>query len=451
MQSTRASLNDDIKDIGQKLDDMSVSDSSHSSTSDEEMSKIKNENYHLKLALSEKDDELIKLRQAMHREAYLENLHKVLPSLQNGPQLFPQDIEELVPDGEASILDSEVATHISSSPYKGMRSKSVRTESSLATSTASKTKKKNKFFEEHLLPFLQRSVHAFHVSAIFKRESEEVHELLEAFYDSNLENERILVRLLENLLYLQQQSTVLLNRELHFKQLSQRLEYLFTIFLDPKEYNMAPEEHVENLRTNLLDIIIRIFDDKGLKIDGNATPFPKRPRLEDYVEMFQNRESVSEKMNKKERKARKIADLERGINLCTEAMSNAYGRSLDLENKQTKKGSAAVAETAEKVVNQADINDDKLGSDSNKLEHLGKYKNKEKERLKKNKTSLEFIPIGYDDTMLNTKTPQRPLRTGKHNLDTTPRAKQNRDENDPLQIFFQEQNERHNSLVDAYR
>lgn len=452
MQSTRTALDDDIKEVEQRLDDMSVSESSRASTSDEEMSKIKNENYHLRLALSEKDDELAKLRQAIHREAYLENLHKVLPTLQDGAQLLPESVEEMPHEGDASAIDSEIATHISGSPYKGTRAKSVRTETSLATTTASKARKKNRFFEEHLLPFLQRSVHAFHVSAIFKRESEEIHELLEAFYESDLENERIFVRLLESLLYLQQQSTVLLNRELHFKQLSQRLEYLFTIFLDPREYNMAPEEHVENLKTNLLDIIIRIFDDKGLKIDGNATPFPSRPRLEDYVEKFQSRETVTDKINKKERKARKIADLEKGINLCTEAMNKAYGGSVgSKEHSDATKSTASMAIESPELPTAANQDRRNTRNTDEMLRNLSRFSNKEKERLKRNKTSLEFIPIGYDEVMLNTKTPQRPLRKTKLDPDSTPRVRQTKDENDPLQVFFQEQSYSNDRPVDANR
>ncbi|CAR30804.1 ZYRO0E02618p [Zygosaccharomyces rouxii] len=394
MQSTRTTLNDDdVKEMEQKLDEVSISDSSRSSSNEEELCKVKNENYHLKLAIGEKNDEILRLHHMLHKEAYLENLHKVLPSLQNGPLLYPASSSSQgeQQDGEPSIIDSEVATHISASPYKGNRARSTRTESSLATTTISRSKKRSKILEEHLIPFLQRSIQTFHASSIFQKESVELRELWQFFEENNGEDETLLVNVLENLTYLQQQSTTLLNRELHFKKLSQRLEYLFTVFLNPKEYDMAPQEHIEKLKNDLLNILIKLFD----RIPANQE---------------NNRE-----LSRKEIRAQKIADLEKGIDLCTEAMNNAYG------------SSKTAAESEKHSDNEEHMPD------------LSHFSNQEKQRLKKNRTSLEFIPIGYDENMLNTRTPQRPLKHKKQDLDVTPVAQFRKDENDPLQKFFQEQ------------
>lgn len=157
MQSTRTTLDDDdVKEMEQKLDEISISDSSRSSNHEEELGRVKNENYHLKLAIDEKNDEILKLHHMLHKEAYLENLHKVLPSLQNGPLLYPPSSSSQCEqqDGEPSIIDSEVATHISTSPYKGNRARSTRTESSLATTTVSKSKKKVKIIGRPFNTFL---------------------------------------------------------------------------------------------------------------------------------------------------------------------------------------------------------------------------------------------------------------------------------------------------------
>lgn len=210
--------------------------------------------------------------------------------------------------------------------------------------------------------------------------------------ENNWEDESLLANFLENLNYLQQQSTSLLNRELHFKRLSQRLEYLFTVFLDPKEYDMAPQEHIIKLKNDLLNIFIKLFD----RIPTNQQNDQELPR--------------------KEIRAQKIADLEKGINLCMEAMNNAYGPY------------RTTAESKKHSDNEEGIPD------------LSHFSNKEKQRLKQNRTSLEFIPIGYDENMLNTRTPQRPLKPSKRDLDITPVAQFRMDENDPLQKFFQEQN-----------
>lgn len=406
MEGSRIILNDDeVRETGQKLDEMSISESSRSSNGDEEVSKVKNENYHLKLAIDEKNDQITRLHHMLHKEAYLENLHKVLPSLQNGPILCPPPLSQDEPqqEMEASMIDSDVATHISTSPYKGNRARSTRTESSLATTTVSKRKRKSKVLEEHLIPFLQKSIQTFHASSIFQKESVELRELWQFFKESDWEDETLLINFLENLNYLQQQSTVLLNRELHFKKLSQRLEFLSTIFLDPKEYNMAPQEHVQRLKNDLLNVIIKLFDRNPLN------------------------ESPKKDLSPKSMRAQKIANLEKGLDLCTAAMNSTYGS----------KNTAAEPEL------QTEHN--------NSIPSPAKFTNQEKQRLKKNKNFLEFIPIGYDENMLNTRTPQRSDKHKKPDLDITPIAQFRKEENDPLQKFFQEQNGFNDRSMNANR
>lgn len=405
MQSSRTVLtNDDVKEMEQRLEEVSISNSSRSSNDEEDLGKVKNENYHLKLAIDEKNDEILRLHHMLHKEAYLENLHRVLPSLQSGPLLYPPSSPSQCEqqDGEPSIVDSEVATHISTSPYKGNRARSTRTESSLATTTISKSQKRSKILEDHLIPFLQRSIQTFHASSIFQKESVELSELWQFLEANNWEEESLLVHFLENLSYLQQQSTTLLNRELHFKKLSQHLEYVFTVFLDPKEYGMAPQEHIKKLKKDLLNILIKLFD----RIPTNR---------ENEREVF-----------RKEVRAQKIAELEKGISICSEAMNNTYGSyKANVGKKQNG--------------NEEDIPD------------LSYFGNKEKQRLKKSKTSLEFIPIGYDETMLNTRTPQKPLKPKQQDLVITPITPSHKDENDSLQNFFQEQSGYNNRPLNKKR
>ncbi|GCF00649.1 hypothetical protein ZYGM_002290 [Zygosaccharomyces mellis] len=406
MQSSRSILtNDDVKEMEQRLEEMSISNSSRSSSDEEDLGKVKNENYHLKLAIDEKNDEIVRLHHMLHKEAYLENLHRVLPSLQSGPSLYPPSSPSQCEqqDEEPSIVDSEVATHISTSPYKGNRARSTRTESSLATTTISKSKKRSKILEDHLIPFLQRSIQTFHASSIFQKESVELSEIWQFLAANNWEDESLLVHFLENLSYLQQQSTTLLNRELHFKKLSQHLEYVFTVFLDPKEYGMAPQEHIKKLKKDLLNILTKLFD----RIPTNR---------ENERELF-----------RKEVRAQKIAKLEEGISICSEAMNNTYGSY---------------------KANAGEENDD----NEEDMPDLSYFGNKEKQRLRKNKTSLEFIPIGYDETMLNARTPQRPLKPKQQeDLVITPITPSHKDENDPLQNFFQEQSGYYNQPLNKKR
>lgn len=398
---------------------------------EEELSKFKNENYHLKLALNEKESELLQLKNTMRRGAYIEHIHKVLPldaahtMYVDNDRINQQNTEQSMAGSPAklSISDAEIMTHFSGSPYKGKRAISLMTESSLATTNFSKVKKDHKFFTTNVLPYIQKSISVLHSSCVFKDEAMELQSKFNEFATLNLDKDykvKVMAEIFDDLLYLHRQTSSLLNRELRFKELSQRLEYLFTIFLDPREYSLTPQDHVDHLRGEILDTLIKLFDYQDAQITTDQCK-DKRESAKGCLEALAHHTSNVERSNKRSETAYKLKNLEEGIQVCAKAMSQTYS-SKNMENTGT--GSRPSTKSSTGI-----------------LSTLSHFSNTEKGRLKESKESLEFIPIGYDEYMLNSKTPQRRASMSKQKYDLTPRAAAaaKLDENDPLQIFFKEQ------------
>lgn len=405
-----------------------VTENYNAGANEEELCKFKNENYHLKLALNEKEGELLQLKNTMRRGAYIEHMHKVLP-LDAGHTMYV-DIDGVNPEQsmagsptKLSISDAEIMTHFSGSPYKGKRAISLMTESSLATTNFSKVKKNHKFFTTNVLPYIQKSISILHSSCVFKDEAMELQSKFNEFASLNLDKDykiKVMAEIFDDLLYLHRQTSSLLNRELRFKELSQRLEYLFTIFLDPREYSLTPQDHIDHLRGEILDTLIKLFDYKDAQITTDQFN-NKRESAKGCLEALAHHTSNVERSNKRSETAHKLKNLEEGIQVCAKAMSQMY-------SSKTKENTEACSRPSTK-------------SSTGILSTLSHFSNTEKGRLKESKESLEFIPIGYDEHMLNSKTPQRRASMNKQKYDLTPRAAAaaKLDENDPLQIFFQEQ------------
>lgn len=359
---------------------------------DEELARFQNENYHLKLALNEKDQELRKL---LHRGIYPES----------------QLDSSMYMDSNKSEADLDVVTHFSGSPYKGKRTDSKATESSLATTTMSTVKAEQQAFKKSVIPFLERMVGALQMNSILKKETDELAANFEKFKELPQDAD-LLTTVLDDVLYYTRQTSAILNRELKFKQLSQRLEYLFSIFLDPTEYDMNPQEHIEYLREEITDTLLKIFHHKTLPPNCIPRGKPSLLDFEDNYELDKCAKNGDTPFPRGEEY--KIKNIEEGFDICANAMNQAFGDKKELRQH-----------------------------DSTMLSPRGRFMvkrtntHKEKRRLRENKECLEFMPIGYDDNVLNAKTPQRQTqKSAPNDYEFTPKAN---DENDSLQMFFQEQ------------
>lgn len=358
----------------------------------DELSRLLNESYHLKLAQSERDQ----ITQGFFRKTMYQG---------------SQDDSSVYVGTDKYEADLEVVTHFSGSPYKGKRTDSKATESSVATTALTTIKAEQQAFKKSVIPFLDRMVDTLQMCSVFTNEIEELAAKLERFKDSPHDS-YLLSCVLDDVLYYSRQTTAILNRELKFKELSQRLEYLFSIFLDPRNYDMEPQEHIEYLREEITDTLIKIFHfrdssrgfDPGMpesQLDRGGDAFQKMAksgdtcyhRIQDHT----------------------LRHIEEGFQICANAMNQAFGDKKELRPYESS-----------------------IPSSKTVLQSIGGLPQMERRRLKENKDNLEFLPIGYDENMLNATTPKRQVQKGPSNNDTdfTPRAN---DENDSLQQFIQEQ------------
>lgn len=389
-----------------------------------ELAQIKNENYHLKLALDEKNMELEKLKKTVQRGVFLEDIDKFSggnePMFGAGP-----------PSNSGSCgTDLEIVTHFSGSPYKGKRTNSKATETSVATTSASNIKAEHVFFKQNVVPFIEKMIASLKLSNVFKREGRELQEKYDKFerelWDSKLDT-NLLTGIFDDILYFYRQTTSILNRELKFKELSQRLEYLFSIFLDPREYDLDPQEHIEYLREEITDTLIRIFHYQNLPIEKECLDYNKSIRTAHLDDGRLGTPGPLGHIKRKE-SAKRLKCIEQGFEICAHAMNQAFGDKQELRAQEDSIPSIESSTGMVSIVSENAI--------------------KEKDRLKESKSSLEFIPIGYDANTLNSKTPQRKVHQTKELNDITPKAN---DENDPLQMFFQEQASYYDNTIDRRR
>ncbi|QLQ82599.1 hypothetical protein HG537_0H03620 [Torulaspora globosa] len=388
-----------------------------------ELEQIKNENYHLKLALDEKNMELEKLKKTMQRGVFLEDIQKF-----SNEAMFVAG----PPSNSGSCgTDLEIVTHFSGSPYKGKRTNSKATENSVATTTASHIKAEHIFFKQNVVPFIENMIASLKLSSVFKQEGRELEEKYDKFerdfWNSSL-NTYLLKDIFDDIQYFHRQTIAILNRELKFKELSQRLEYLFSIFLDPREYDLDPQEHIEYLREEITDTLIRIFHYETTPYEKECIDFNKSNRTTYFDHRISSSVSGPFSHIKKKESAKRLKCIEQGFEICANAMNQAFGDKQELRAQEDSIPS--------------------ITSSTGMVSEISENAMKEKDRLKESKSSLEFIPIGYDENALNSKTPKRKIYQTKELNETTPKAN---DENDPLQMFFQEQASYYDNTIDRRR
>lgn len=394
---------DENKDISHMSSCLMNGDLDCEVSSQEEMAKIKNDNYHLKLALVEKQEELIKMKRILEEKTFMENVHQFLPSKFEfaetnrgveamylpAPALSQEAANYHESPTKKSASDSGFLSHISGSPYKGTRARSFRTESSLATTRISRLRSERKLVNSAIIPFVQSIINILKCSLVFKDEGLYLQTLFDECINSNTKDEDKLPRILNDLQFYCRQMVTLLNRELHFKEISQRLEFLFAIFLDPKEYDLQPQEHVDKLKDEIMDSLVRIFDyqadaankisESKLKMTGNQVEMEKYYSNTDH--------------------SKKLRNIEEGIDLCAQAMQQTYGG---------RDGSGGIRLGTRKTHISSRPS---TKSDIGILNPLPQFNNTFRERdvIRGTTGNLEFIPIGYDENILQATTPSRML------------------------------------------
>ncbi|AMD22595.1 HHL175Cp [Eremothecium sinecaudum] len=212
---------------------------------------LQNENCHLQLMLSEKGSEVELLKNKVNQ---LQNrldqilVHPNVPSIPVGA-----NYTELL----QKLEDEEVVTHFSGSPYRGSRPLSHSTKLSSTESFTTNSKQLGYLFCRQILPFLRESISIFEHSDLFSGEAGKLKKAFARVTDGGLATQNFgeLSNIFDDLTILQRNAVVCLNRELEYKKVSQQLEYLATIFLDPEAHGYKPKEYLNRLRKQLMDII----------------------------------------------------------------------------------------------------------------------------------------------------------------------------------------------------
>lgn len=227
-----------------------------SSNNIEESDLLKNENYHLQLELNERNDEISMLKSSilkLQRQLFQRYSPLNLTINENNCLI------EYSPKKTFSHAESdEIITHFSSSSYGGSPKKDIETFSTYS-------EKSNKFnnnldiCKENLLTFFTRIIEIFEYSQIFKEDTHNLRSKLERCFEEKV----VMVQLLDDIIMLQRQCVVCLNRELEYKKITQQLDYLATIFVDPLEYGLKNQEHIRKLRHDVMNIIANIYKNRS--------------------------------------------------------------------------------------------------------------------------------------------------------------------------------------------
>ncbi|AAS51892.1 ADL029Wp [Eremothecium gossypii ATCC 10895] len=225
-----------------------------SGTAPDEVLALQNENCHLQLMLSEKGSEVELLKSKVGQlQQRLDELLLSNNSAMTGN--VPLSDLYLKPD------EDEVMTHFSGSPYRGSRPFSHSTKHSAVSVTSNSRHMSYLFVSRQLVPYMREAISIFERSDLFSGQALKARRAFVKAIDGALSavpQFDDLVDVLDELTILQRNAIVCLNRELEYKKVSQQLEYLATIFRDPKECGLRTEDYVEHLRKQLIEVITNI-------------------------------------------------------------------------------------------------------------------------------------------------------------------------------------------------
>ncbi|SCV04097.1 LAMI_0H13388g1_1 [Lachancea mirantina] len=372
--------------------------------------RLKNEIYHLRLELSQKEEDAARLQKLLNHSWSTKTQQQQTTTATRAVRHGAGDSFQDVP----LLQNCDVLSHCSTSPYKGSKTpSSVKTSGSLATTTVDEANEERQVLKGAFMPFLQRTIDTLKASDVFE---EDAHRIDKRFgklkaakcgTDGYLE---ALVQMLNEVTHLQRQCVALLNRELLIKRVSSQLEFLFTIFLDPEQYGLMKQEHVDELKSSMLDILVEVFDydfDTG------------RPNVRPPLPEGELRKDDTRERGKPFYKIKKVKTLQKGLNICVGALQE-YSTTKMMQ--RSKKPATTDATTRNKIQHPPPP-----ATDASRLQ-----------------TALEFIPIGFDEKMLQEGSPIRTKFSSEINqrIQLTPRALALREipaENgDSLQQFFTE-------------
>ncbi|EDO14520.1 hypothetical protein Kpol_274p3 [Vanderwaltozyma polyspora DSM 70294] len=416
---------------------------------------IRNENYHLKLALKEKEDELKNVLKNMKQMNNFEtSINPITLNNSNLDKLINIEGENF---NKQSLLLNEfdIISHISGSPYKGNRIPSRITESSLASTTISNKINNHQLFTKSIIPFLQKIIQIYNSNFLFEDETDELISKYHDFVDPHLDNNfkvRVLDEMLDELIFLQRQLIGILNRELHYKKITRRLEKSLIDFFDVNSFVSQPPEYVKKLKDDILDTLVQIFGYNIQNIEQYDSYYEKDVFNSYKTSLFTKYSmAADEDENKilipKTEVQEKLKNIKEGLNLYSKNIFKTKNSSQTdfSSNRSDGSSSSYFGDDLEDSVKDNENIPFKKDTNSNSSSFSGNSCTsiKEKDRLKESKNNLEFYPIGFNEEMLLSKTPQKNMNKTTNNENITPISSlQERifnDESDALQDFLLEQ------------
>lgn len=260
-----------VSNLGQRMNqlEMEVVEASFGANTDEEVSKIKNDNFHLQLELEQKNHEIVKLKSML--------LPKLAPpaiDLKDTTNSVNSKLDPLYyyPEGR------DFVTHFSSSSYEGHRD-DINETSTVASTTSSNKKRNHMLFTKNILPFIRDSLQTYESSHILNDEILPIKKEFDQFYDRSLNKEercKVLSNVLSGLVRIQRLNVAALNRELELKKIDRKMEYLATLFIDPTEFQLPQDKRLSLIKQQMLDVIIGLYGElPRMKKTSHSKAFPK--------------------------------------------------------------------------------------------------------------------------------------------------------------------------------
>ncbi|CEP64128.1 Spo74p LALA0_S10e03070g [Lachancea lanzarotensis] len=417
---------------------------------------LKNENYHLKMELTQQQqevDQLLKRLNNADQDPAEDRFYRGFIADSETPVLkYPVEVnnENASPSRSerCSVSDYDLMTHFSGSPYRGEPVNSEQDITSRPDSSMTHIRRNGKFFKNSVIPFLHKTLDTFQHSEVFREDAKCLQGKLEAFKNHTSTDKELRVQLMVHLLdginHLQQQCVALLNRELENKRVSRKLDYLFAALSDPEHRELVGEESGDRLKAELLDVMLDI-----LAPDNEKT----HPR---------NEKSCVDQSSKKEypRKKEPVTN--------SSAAKKVIKGQVDIVpsmppvpklSKMRSYGGSYICESSKKRDPHQKLSSPSSSSSCNLLQRSHR-KPKLQERphdmhrghtieneVRTKSSNWEFLPIGYDESMLSKETPSRRSAFNVKRdeiLQRTPLAMTFKDDGeaegdmDPLQAYFTE-------------
>ncbi|SCU91229.1 LADA_0F08812g1_1 [Lachancea dasiensis] len=416
-------------------------------TSHKPLADLKNENYHLKLELTQQRQELDLLLQRIKKlevQAEANTLEWPVVKSTLPPLPYPagkenviehedgrmQASESLASAQHSSLVDYEIATHFSGSPYKSNSENIQQDADSHASSSVVGLHRNKKFFKSSVIPFLQKSIDTFQHSDVFGDDTPILQHKLDAFKNGKCTGTakvRSMIEILDGINHFQQQCVAVLNRELENRKVSSGLENLFGRYSgsqgkspncdnDPKHQILsqwsepsgtgARQQKYEGSPTHLS---LKKFPQSSALIAGKPVShpeYPSKPPVLPPAPFFEVKSSGKpwEKYSTTPKRAIEKPQM-----------------SLEVLPKEPCRISKVTAHNSESAHDTEDS------------------------RPRYHRDQLEFIPIGFDEHLLSTITSDRHFTIGEEQgvsarLTPFARAAQETEENDydSLQAYFAE-------------